>query len=244
MFADSFTDSADPRLRWCWRSRRLHCSGRSGELNLKTGKEIFRAGCAGCHGPDGKGAPDTRSVSRSRRRFRISPIARDHARAGRGLARDDPRGRPRPRVLAHHALVYRGADRGTDRPGHRVSARVLQGAGMAARRVEPAAPAEHREGVSRRRDGGHDRRSMPPARRGSTTRSSYEKRFGARNNIEVVVPFSLSKETGRWLGGVGDIAPRREARACFEPAHRVDLLASRGRSSCRPAIASAASGPA
>src|SRR3954465_15837082 len=29
------------------------------KLNLTTGKEIFRAGCAGCHGPDGKGAPDT-----------------------------------------------------------------------------------------------------------------------------------------------------------------------------------------
>src|SRR5215471_12679808 len=29
------------------------------KLNLKTGKDIFQAGCAGCHGADGKGAPDT-----------------------------------------------------------------------------------------------------------------------------------------------------------------------------------------
>src|SRR3954467_3948092 len=29
------------------------------KLNLTTGKEIFRAGCAGCHGADGRGAPDT-----------------------------------------------------------------------------------------------------------------------------------------------------------------------------------------
>src|SRR5437763_958361 len=29
------------------------------KLHLKTGKDIFQAGCAGCHGPDGKGAPDT-----------------------------------------------------------------------------------------------------------------------------------------------------------------------------------------
>lgn len=28
-------------------------------LHLDTGKEIFDAGCAGCHGPDGKGMPDT-----------------------------------------------------------------------------------------------------------------------------------------------------------------------------------------
>jgi len=34
----------------------------------------------------------------------------------------------------------------------------------------------------------------------------YEKRFGARNNIEVAVPFSFSRETERWLGGIGDIS--------------------------------------
>src|SRR5690349_3439703 len=26
---------------------------------LTTGKDIFKAGCAGCHGPEGRGAPDT-----------------------------------------------------------------------------------------------------------------------------------------------------------------------------------------
>lgn len=29
------------------------------KLKLETGKQIFEAGCAGCHGADGKGAPDT-----------------------------------------------------------------------------------------------------------------------------------------------------------------------------------------
>src|SRR5437868_6957485 len=29
------------------------------DLNLATGKEIFDAACAGCHGPDGKGQPKT-----------------------------------------------------------------------------------------------------------------------------------------------------------------------------------------
>src|SRR4051795_985907 len=31
----------------------------SGAANLHTGKEIFEAGCAGCHGYDGKGAPQS-----------------------------------------------------------------------------------------------------------------------------------------------------------------------------------------
>src|SRR5690242_9539611 len=33
--------------------------GQEGARNLTTGREIFRAACAGCHGGDGKGAPDT-----------------------------------------------------------------------------------------------------------------------------------------------------------------------------------------
>ena len=31
----------------------------TGAAKLKTGKEIFEAGCAGCHGGDGKGAPQS-----------------------------------------------------------------------------------------------------------------------------------------------------------------------------------------
>src|SRR5512132_1996373 len=34
-------------------------AAQEGARKLNTGREIFRAACAGCHGPDGKGAPDT-----------------------------------------------------------------------------------------------------------------------------------------------------------------------------------------
>jgi mono/diheme cytochrome c family protein len=34
----------------------------------------------------------------------------------------------------------------------------------------------------------------------------YEKRFGARNQVELVVPFAASGEGGSWNGGIGDIA--------------------------------------
>src|SRR5947208_566407 len=34
-------------------------SSSAARLKLNTGKEIYEAGCAGCHGPDGKGQPQT-----------------------------------------------------------------------------------------------------------------------------------------------------------------------------------------
>lgn len=34
----------------------------------------------------------------------------------------------------------------------------------------------------------------------------YEKRFGARNQIELVVPFAVREQAGDWRGGLGDVA--------------------------------------
>ena len=34
----------------------------------------------------------------------------------------------------------------------------------------------------------------------------YEQRFGARNQVEVIVPFSFAEQPGQWWGGIGDVA--------------------------------------
>jgi mono/diheme cytochrome c family protein len=53
------------RVRWVLCLPILLCvastasAGQSSTRGLTSGEAIFRAGCAGCHGPDGKGAPDT-----------------------------------------------------------------------------------------------------------------------------------------------------------------------------------------
>src|SRR6185369_11536888 len=45
---------------WIWLGTALILRAQSeGAAKLTTGKEIFQAGCAGCHGGDGKGAPQS-----------------------------------------------------------------------------------------------------------------------------------------------------------------------------------------
>jgi mono/diheme cytochrome c family protein len=44
-------------LAMVWGQGILHSQPKSGATGLRTGREIFRAGCAGCHGVDGKGQP-------------------------------------------------------------------------------------------------------------------------------------------------------------------------------------------
>ena len=46
---------------------------------------------------------------------------------------------------------------------------------------------------------------MRRAPRASITTLVYEHRLTARNQLEVSVPFAFSKDSGRWLGGLGDI---------------------------------------
>lgn len=176
------------------------------KLNLKTGKEIFQAGCAGCHGPDGKGAPDTTVVFQKPETF---PDFTDCAGTTpeldvdwKATIREGGKGRGFSRIMPSfkEALTdeqidlvikyLRGFCKNETWPrGEMNLPRPLY--------TEKAFPEDEvifTTGVNTDGAAGLDHTLQ------------YEKRFGARNNIEIAVPFSFAKDTGRWLGGIGDIS--------------------------------------
>ena len=176
-----------------------------GLAKLTTGREIFARPAPAATAATARARPTHRLAFRNPTRFPISRRATRRPRNGtvdwRATVKQGGR---RPRLLAHHAVFQRGADAAADRPGGRLPARALQGQGLASRRAESAARAAHREGVPRERSGAHDGRQRDRLRRHSQN-ITYEKRFGA-NTTWRCRAFALSKDTGRWMGGIGDIS--------------------------------------
>ena len=175
------------------------------EQTIAPGEALYRAACVTCHGPDGKGSP--RSVvgfDAPLPDFTDCAFATRRTRSR--LARRRPRGRAGPRPGSAHAGVRRAPCRRDDiDAGRRPRPHVLHGARLAARRPEPAARVLHREGVSRERGGLGD--SDHPRHRASRSATTliYERRLGARNQIELVAPIDFQQRRGRSL----DPRPRR-----------------------------------
>ena len=122
---------------------------------------------------------------------------------------------------------------GRDRArGRRTSARSA-GDRLAAGRSESAARVLHRKGLPRERggldDGDHGRASASVE-----NDLIYERRIGARNQIELVVADRAAGRRGEWSRGLGDVASRSSGRL------HASMRAGRSappawRSSCRPA---------
>lgn len=170
---------------------------------LQAPAEIYRAACAACHGADGRGSP-TATVA-----FDIPlPDFTDCSFASREPAAD------------WFAVVHAGGPiRGFDR--------MMPAFGLA------MSPAQIEMAVTHVRSFCGDD-SWPPGELNlprplftekaypedefvvTTTAAVegagmvaaelvYEKRFGARNQIEIAVPFAFHEPEGRWSGGIGDL---------------------------------------
>ena len=182
-------------------------SASSGALKLKTGEEIFLGGCMTCHGPDGRGMP--KSTIRVRATFDVSGLhrlQRDQARTQSRLQSHHYLRRPGPRVLRDHALLRRSPDTGTDRHGDSIPARFLPGNSWPRGELnlprtlisEKAYPEDETVLTT-----AINAKGSP----GTENTITYERRFGAGNQMEVSFPFSFQQlDTGTWFGGVGDIA--------------------------------------
>jgi mono/diheme cytochrome c family protein len=177
------------------------------ELNLKTGKDVFTHGCITCHGPEGKGMPRPTSGFEPPPTFpdftgcvATAREADDFWRAivtnggpARGFSEIMPSFREllTPEQIAMVVQFLRGFCREPAWPrGELNLPRAL-----VAEKAFPEDEVLVTTGVSAKGESGVE------------TRIAYERRYGARNQLEVAVPFTFQpQESGTWFGGVGDIA--------------------------------------
>jgi mono/diheme cytochrome c family protein len=177
-----------------------------GARNLTTGREIFRAACAGCHGGDGKGAPDTQvgfqkpdtfpdftACDQTTPEREVDWLATvQQGGHGRGFSRIMPSFSEAltPQQIETVVRYLRGlcTDKGWPL-GELNLPRALH-----TEKAFPESEAVLTTAVNATGSGGVQQNI------------TYEKRFGAKYNMELALPYELSKDTGRWMGGIGDIS--------------------------------------
>ena len=174
-------------------------------VKLDTGGEIFAAACSGCHGPDAAGQPQ------STLGFEPPSTFPDFT---------DCNGSTRERTWDWRAVIHEGG------PGRGFSD-IMPSFGealtleqidkvMAYMREQCPDPAWPLGEMNLPRPL-FTEKAFPEDEwvfqtgadaTGSGNVSSkvvYEKRFGARNQLEILVPFSFEQRTTEWVGGVGDV---------------------------------------
>jgi mono/diheme cytochrome c family protein len=174
---------------------------------LDNGGKIFRAACAACHGADGRGAPQTM------RGFEPPPTFPDFTDC-KATAREPNRD--------WSAIIHNGG------PARGFS-QIMPSFREALTADQIGKVMQHLRGFCRQSVWPRGELNLPRAlvtekafpedeavittsidAQGApavSQRIVYERRFGARNQVEVAAPFSFrDKDSGGWAGGVGDIA--------------------------------------
>jgi mono/diheme cytochrome c family protein len=177
------------------------------ELKLDTGEEIYKAACVGCHGPGGKGQPETTLG------FEKPPQFPDFS---------DCNGSTRERTFDWRATIHEGgAQRGWSEimPSF-AEALTLKQIDMVTQYLrtlcsEPKWPLGELNlprALNTEKAFPEDEAVLTTA---INTKSpgnvsselSYERRFGMKNQLEFAAPFSfLHPENASWVGGIGDLA--------------------------------------
>jgi cytochrome c553 len=174
-------------------------------LDLKKGKDIYQAGCAACHGPDGKGAPDTTVGFEKPDTFpdftRCDQTTPELDVDWKATIRDGGRARGFSPIMPSFGeeltdqqinLVI-GYMRGFCRDKSWPRGELNLPRALVTEKAFPENEAVVTTSINVQ--------GAP----GVFNEAVYERRIGARNQIEVSVPFGFTHDTGRWLGGIGDI---------------------------------------
>src|SRR5262245_16445645 len=176
------------------------------ELKLDTGKEIFEAACIGCHGPGGKGQPQTTLG------FEPPSTFPDFS---------DCNGSTRERTFDWRATVHEG---GAGRGFSEIMPSFAEA--LSREQVDrvlsylrtlctdgswPLGELNFPRAILTEKAFPEDEMVLTAAV--NTTGTSaiagefiYEKRFGAKNQIELAAPLAfLERAEGSWVGGIGDL---------------------------------------
>lgn len=180
----------------------------NGELKLDTGKEIYLAGCAGCHGPDGKGMPKTTlgfeppssfpdfsdcNGSVRERNFDWRATIHEGGAAGRGWSDIMPsfsEALTRDQIDKVMGYLRTFCSEPAWPRGELNLPRAIA--------TEKAFPEDETVITTEINANGTP---------GVSNELAYERRFGAKNQLEFSFPFAFQQApaTGTWFGGVGDL---------------------------------------
>lgn len=175
-------------------------------LPLDTGQEIFEAACVGCHGPGGRGQPQTTLG------FELPPTFPDFS---------DCNGSTREKTYDWRAVIHEGGvGRGFSEimPSFAEALTLDQIQKVMAYMREqcseeswPLGEMNFPRALMTEKAFPEDEwlviTAMNANNEGSvSSRIVYEKRLGARNQLEFAVPVSFQSSTNGWSGGIGDVA--------------------------------------
>jgi len=181
-------------------------TGAAIELKLDTGKEIFEAACIGCHGPGGRGQPQTTLGFEPPATFPdfsdCNGSTRERISDWRATIHEGGPGRGFSDIMPSfaEALTLEQIDRLTSylrtlctEPGWPLGELNLPRALL----TEKAFPEDETVLTMAANANGAG---------GFSSALVYEKRFGARNQLEILAPLNFSaQDEGGWAGGVGDL---------------------------------------
>src|SRR5215471_8486942 len=183
----------------------LLAQNETAKLDLSNGEAIFRAACVACHGTDGKGAPDTTVGFEKPDTFpdftRCDQTTPERDVDWKAIIHDGGRARGFSPIMPSfgEALTSKQIDmvvgylRGFCQEPAWPRGELNLPRAQVTEKAFPESEAVLTTTVNAQGAGG------------LSQNITYERRLSTRNQMEVSVPFGFTRDSGRWLGGVGDI---------------------------------------
>lgn len=169
-----------------------------------TGGALFAAGCAGCHGPDGSGAPDS-TVG-----FEKPPTYPDFS----ACDQTSPEVEADWWAVIHDGGKARGFSRimpafGELLTSEQITSLVKYIRGLCTDRAWPAGELNFPRAIATEKAFPESETvfasSIDTATHDAVNTLFYERRFGASNQIEIAIPFAVSHDQSGTHHGVGDV---------------------------------------